>query len=109
MGINSVSKLLTTVIDPGILKRYFFFHIRAAIFFTISSMGSKGWRSGESAHLHQCGSGSNPGIDAILIYSTGLSLLFALSFTPKGFSPGTPVFPLLKNKHFQIPIQPGIR
>ena len=33
--------------------------------------------------------GSNPGVDAIC----GLSLLLVLSFAPRGFSPGTPVFP----------------
>ena len=38
---------------------------------------------------HQCGLGSNPGVDAIC----GLSLLLVLSFAPRGFSPGTPVFP----------------
>ena len=37
---------------------------------------------------HQCGPGSNPGVDAIC----GLSLLLVLSFAPRGFSPGTPVF-----------------
>ena len=37
---------------------------------------------------HQCGPGSNPGIDAIC----GLSLLLVLSFAPRGFSPGIPVF-----------------
>ena len=37
---------------------------------------------------HQCGLGSNPGIDAIC----GLSLLLFLSLVPRGFSPGTPVF-----------------
>ena len=52
---------------------------------------------------HQCGPGSNPGVDAIC----GLSLLLVLSLTPRGFSPGTPVFPLLKNQHFQIPIPSG--
>ena len=31
----------------------------------------------------------NPGVDAIC----GLSLLLVLSFAPRGFSPGTPVFP----------------
>ena len=36
---------------------------------------------------HQCGPGSNPGVDAIC----GLSLLLVLSFAPRGFSPGTPV------------------
>ena len=38
---------------------------------------------------HQCGPGSNPGIEAIC----GLSLFLVLSFAPRGFSPGTPVFP----------------
>ena len=38
---------------------------------------------------HQCGPGSNPGVDAIC----GLSLLLVRSFAPRGFSPGTPVFP----------------
>ena len=38
---------------------------------------------------HQCGPGSNPGVDAIC----ELSLLLVLSFAPRGFSPGTPVFP----------------
>ena len=38
---------------------------------------------------HQCGPGSNPGVDAIC----GLCLLLVLSPAPKGFSPGTPVFP----------------
>ena len=38
---------------------------------------------------HQCGPGSNPGIDAIC----GLSLLWVLSFAPTGFSLGTLVFP----------------
>ena len=46
-------------------------------------LGSKGWRSGESARS------SNPGVDAIY----GLSLLLVLSLAPRGFSPGTPVFP----------------
>ena len=52
---------------------------------------------------HQCGLGSNPGVEAIC----GLSLLLVLSFAPRGFSPGTPVFPLLKKQHFQIPIRSG--
>ena len=38
---------------------------------------------------HQCGPGSYPRVDAIC----GLSLLLVLSFAPRGFSPGTPVFP----------------
>ena len=38
---------------------------------------------------HQYGPGSNPGVEAIC----GLSLLLVLSLAPRGFSPGTPVFP----------------
>ena len=37
---------------------------------------------------HQCGPGSNPGVDAIC----GLSLLLILSLAPRGFSQGTAVF-----------------
>ena len=39
--------------------------------------------------FHQCGSGSNSGVDALC----QLSLLLVLSFTPRGFNPGTPLFP----------------
>ena len=45
---------------------------------------------------HQCGPGSNPSVDAIC----GLSLLLVLSFAPRGFSPGTLVFPSLQNPTF---------
>ena len=38
---------------------------------------------------HQRGLGSNPGVDA----KGGLRLLLVLSLAPRGFSPGTPVFP----------------
>ena len=38
---------------------------------------------------HQCGPGSNPGVDPIC----GLSLLLVLSLAPRSFPPGTPVFP----------------
>ena len=38
---------------------------------------------------HQCGSNSIPGLGII----SGLSLLLVLDFAPRGFSPGTPVFP----------------
>ena len=37
---------------------------------------------------HQCGPGSDPGVDTIC----GLSLLLLLSFAPRGFSPCTPFF-----------------
>ena len=38
---------------------------------------------------HKCGPGSIPGLGVIC----GLSLLLVLVFAPRGFSPGTPVFP----------------
>ena len=48
---------------------------------------------------YQCGRGSNPGVDTIC----GLSLLLVLSLAPKGFSPGSPVFPLsLKTNTFKF-------
>jgi len=52
---------------------------------------------------HQCGLGSNPGVDAIC----GLSLLLVLFLAPRGFSPGTPVFPYPQNQQ-QIQIRSGI-
>ena len=60
---------------------------------------SKGGALIRALASHQCGPGSNPGVDAIC----GLSLLLFFSFAPRGFSLGTPVSPLLKNQHFLIP------
>ena len=46
---------------------------------------------------HQCGSGSNPGVNA----TCGLSLLLVLSCAPRGFFfPGAPVFPSLQKPTF---------
>ena len=50
---------------------------------------SKGGAVVRALASHQCGPGSNPGVDAIC----GLSLLLVLSLALRGFSPGTPVFP----------------
>ena len=52
-------------------------------------MGSKGGVVVRALASHQCDPGLNPGVDAIC----GLSLLLVLSFAPRGFSPGTTVFP----------------
>ena len=54
------------------------------------------WWSFESTHPHQCGLGSNPGVDAIV---GGVCHWFFPLF--RGFSPGTLVF-RPKNQHFQI-------
>ena len=48
----------------------------------------QGWRSVRAFASHQCGPGSIPGLGVI----SGLSLLVLYS-APRGFSPGTPVFP----------------
>ena len=45
---------------------------------------------------HQCGPGANPGAGAMC----GLSLLLVLSFSPRGFSAGTPVFPSAQKPTF---------
>ena len=54
-----------------------------------SLSGSKGGAVVRALASQQCGPGSNPDVDAIC----GLSLLLVLSLAPRGFSPGTPVFP----------------
>ena len=50
--------------------------------------GEQGWHSGRALASHQCGPGSIPGVGVIC----GLSLLVLYS-APRGFSPGTLVFP----------------
>ena len=56
---------------------------------SIESHGdSKGGAVVRALASHQCGLGSNPGVNAIC----GLCLLLVLSLTSRGFSPGTPVF-----------------
>ena len=51
--------------------------------------GIKGGAVVRALASQQGGPGSDPGFNAIC----GLSLLLVLSFAPRGFSPGTPVFP----------------
>ena len=46
---------------------------------------------------HQCYPGLNPGVNAIC----GLSLLLVLYFAPRGFSPGSLVFPPPQKPTFQ--------
>ena len=57
--------------------------------FCFSFRGARDGAVVRALATHQCGAGSNPGVDTIC----GLSLLLVLSFAPRGFSPGTPVFP----------------
>jgi len=56
---------------------------------TLLKLGSKVDAVMRALASHQCGLGSNSGVDAIF----GLSLLMVLSFAPSGLSPGNPVFP----------------
>ena len=51
--------------------------------------GARGGAVVRGLASHQCGPGSNPGVDAMC----GLSLLLVLTLAPRGFSLGTPVFP----------------
>ena len=60
-------------------------------------MGEQGWCSGESTAFHQCVPGSIPGPGVIC----GLSLLVLYS-APRGFSPGTPVFPSPQKPTFDL-------
>ena len=52
-------------------------------------VGRKGGAMLRALASLQCGPGSTPGVDAIC----ALSLLLVVSLAPRGFSPGTPVFP----------------
>ena len=54
-----------------------------------TTLGSKGGAVVKALASHQCDRSSNPGVDTIC----GLSLLLVVSLAPRGFSPGTPVFP----------------
>ena len=58
--------------------------------------GARGSAVERALASQQCGPGSNSGVDA----TCGLSLLLVLSYAPKGFSPGTPVFPFPQKPSF---------
>ena len=68
------------------------------------SFHSKGWHRVRALAFHQCGPGSNPGVDAIC----ELSLSLILSLAPRDFLRVLRFSRLLKNQHFQFPIPPGI-
>ena len=55
----------------------------------IDILGSRDGAVVRALASHQCGPGSIPGLGVIC----GLSLLLVLVLAPRGFSPGTPVFP----------------
>ena len=60
-------------------------------------LGEQDWHSGRALAFHQCGPGSIPGLGVI----SGLSLLVLYS-APRGFSPGTPVFPSPQKLTFDL-------
>ena len=61
-----------------------------------TTLRSKGGAVVRALASPQCGTGSNPSVDAIC----GLSLLLVLSLAPRGFSLGTLVFLSLQNPTF---------
>ena len=67
------------------------------VLYVVLMVGEMGWRSGRALAFHQCGPGSIPGLGVI----SGLSLLVLYS-APRGFSPGTPVFPSPQKLTFDL-------
>ena len=65
-------------------------------------LGEQGWRSDESARLSPIGPGSTLGPGVIC----GLSLLLVFVLAPRGFSPGTPVFPSSKTNISKFQFDP---
>ena len=61
---------------------------------TLHKWGEQGWRSGESTHLPPMW----PGFDSWTWRHMWVEFVVLFS-APRGFSPGTPVFPLLKSQH----------
>ena len=89
-GLRLTNYVLSTCFIRFCLARVFFCTSPAPR--AVPKVASKGARDGAVVRAlasHQCGPGSTPGVDAIC----GLSLLLVLSLAPRGFSPGTPVFP----------------
>ena len=68
---------------------------------TLTIIGSRDGTVVRALASQQCGLGSTP-VPGVICE---LSLLLVLVLAPRGFAPGTQVFPLLKNQHIQIPIR----
>ena len=64
------------------------------------------WCSGESTP-HQCGLGSNPGIDSIRGYTSFELIVGYQSLAPRSFSPLLWFSMHLKTQHYQTPIRSG--
>ena len=71
--------------------------IQCTMLYNVLYLGERGWRSVRALASHQCGPGSIPGLGIIC----GLSLLVLYS-APRGFSPGTPVFPSPQKPKFDL-------
>ena len=90
--IMEISKVLSASADNTLLD--------------LSSCGEQGWRIGESTRLPPM----RPGFKSRCQRHMWVKFVVgSLPCSERVFSLGTPVSPLLKNLHFQIPIQPGIR
>ena len=75
---------------PGFLFFFIFSnHLSLRSFLLRMLEGSRDGAVVRALASHQCGPGSIPGLGVIC----GLSLLLVLVLAPRGFSPGTPVFP----------------
>ena len=77
------------------------------------NLSSSLWKARDGAGAralasHQCGSGSNPGVDAIC-GNVGWVCCWFSPLLREVFLRAFRFSPLLKNQHFQIPIWPGIR
>ena len=90
---------LNIIIPPHSWSMHYCWELNASVAWNLrarSRAREQGWRSGGSTCLPPMWPGLNPGSDTIC----GLSLLLALCLAPRGFSPGTPVFPNLKNQQW---------
>ena len=78
--------------SPKFVARLCCILLYSVIFLLLLCLTNIGWSKGgavvRALASHQYGPGWNPGFDSIC----WLSLLLVLSFAPRGFSPGTPVF-----------------
>ena len=91
-----------------VLNKYIFmFHFSSSFFFIwIIDLGSRGRAMVRALASRQCGPGSNSGVDAIGVWVCCCrsrvigSWLLIFSFAPRGFSSGTPVFPLPQKPRF---------
>ena len=86
---------------PTLIGQWRYSCSQQKVYFSFWLEGNKDGAVIRALTSHQCGLGSNPGVDTIC----GLSLLFALSLLREVYLRVLWFSLLLKNEHFQIPIQ----